>query len=93
MNHRSGPVVWIGIIASTCLLLFLFKKILWLVVPFLLALIIYYFLQPATQRLVLHGFHRKTAAAITGGGFHGASRCRFGDFAPTPAQGNQQQPD
>ena len=69
MNRSSGPVVWIGIIASTCLLLFLFKKILWLVVPFLLAMIIYYFLQPATHRLVLHGFHRKTAAAITGGGF------------------------
>lgn len=69
MNRRSGPLVWLGIIASTCLLLFLFKKVLWLVVPFLLALIIYYFLQPATHRLVLHGFHRKTAAAITGGGF------------------------
>ncbi len=69
MNRSSGPVVWIGIIAATCLLLFLFKKILWLVVPFLLALIIYYFLQPATHRLVLHGLHRKTAAAITGGGF------------------------
>lgn len=69
MKRGSGPVVWIGIIASTCLLLFLFKKILWLVVPFLLALIIYYFLQPATHRLVLHGFSRKSAAAITGGGF------------------------
>ena len=69
MRRSSGPVVWIGIIASTCLLLFFFKKILWLVVPFLLAMIIYYFLQPATHRLVLHGFHRKSAAAITGGGF------------------------
>ena len=69
MNRSSGPVVWIGIIVSTCLLLFLFKKILWLVVPFLLALIIYYFLQPATHRLLLHGFSRKSAAAITGGGF------------------------
>ncbi|BBO20749.1 MAG: AI-2E family transporter [Rhodocyclaceae bacterium] len=69
MRRASGPVVWAGIIASTCLLLFLFQKILWLVVPFLLAMIIYYFLQPATHRLVLHGFSRKTAAAITGGGF------------------------
>jgi predicted PurR-regulated permease PerM len=69
MNRSSGPVVWIAIIASTCLLLFLFKKILWLVVPFMLALIIYYFLQPATHRLVLHGLSRKAAAAITGGGF------------------------
>lgn len=69
MKRGTGPVVWIGIIFSTCLLLFLFKKILWLVVPFMLALIIYYFLQPATQRLVLNGFSRKMAAAITGGGF------------------------
>ncbi len=69
MKRNSGPIVWIGIIASTCLLLFLFQKMLWLVVPFLLALIIYYFLQPATHRLVLNGFSRKSAAAITGGGF------------------------
>jgi len=69
MNRGSGPVVWTGIIASTCLLLFLFQKILWLVVPFLLALIIYYFLQPATNRLVLHGFSHKSAALITGGSF------------------------
>jgi len=27
MNRRSGPVVWVGIIASTCLLLLFFKKI------------------------------------------------------------------
>ncbi|HMM54467.1 MAG TPA: AI-2E family transporter [Candidatus Desulfobacillus sp.] len=69
MSRGTGPVVWVGIIATTCLLLVLFKSMLWLVVPFLLALIIYYFLQPATQRLVLQGFPRKTAAAITGGGF------------------------
>jgi predicted PurR-regulated permease PerM len=69
MRRSSGPVVWTGIIASTCLLLFLFQKILWLVVPFLVALIIYYFLQPATNRLVLHGFSHKSAAIITGGGF------------------------
>lgn len=69
-NQRtSGPVVWIGIIAATCLLLFLFQKILWLVVPFLLAMIIYYFLQPAAQRLVLGGFSHDAAAAIVGGGF------------------------
>jgi len=69
MNRGSGPVVWTGIIASTCLLLFVFQKILWLVVPFLLALIIYYFLQPATNRLVLHGVSHKTAALVTGGSF------------------------
>ena len=40
-QQSSGPVVWISIIAGTCLLLFFFQKILWLVVPFLLALILY----------------------------------------------------
>ena len=37
----SGPVVWLAIIAVTCLLLLVFQKVLWLVVPFLLALIIW----------------------------------------------------
>ncbi|HLD09118.1 MAG TPA: cyclic nucleotide-binding domain-containing protein, partial [Methylophilaceae bacterium] len=43
-NHHDvpGPVTWVGIIAVTCLLLLIFKTILWLVVPFLLALILYY---------------------------------------------------
>lgn len=69
MQRGSGPVVWIAIIAATCLLLFLFQKILWLVVPFLLAMIIYYFLRPAMQRLVLGGTGHDTAAALVGGGF------------------------
>ena len=43
-HHGSGPVVWAAIIAGTCLLLLVFQKVLWLVVPFLLALILYYFL-------------------------------------------------
>lgn len=67
--RRAGPVVWVAIVAVTCLLLLLFQKILWLVVPFLVAMIIYYFLRPAAHRLVLRGFSNETAAAITGGGF------------------------
>ena len=46
---RIGIVTWCGIIGSTCLLIFLFQKILWLVVPFLLALLLYYLLAPAQQ--------------------------------------------
>ena len=38
-RNGSGPVVWTGIVAVTCLLLLVLQKILWLVVPFLLALI------------------------------------------------------
>ena len=44
--YRPGPVVWAVNIAATCLVLFLFQKILWLVVPFILALIVYYALLP-----------------------------------------------
>ena len=65
----SGPVVWASIIATTCLLLFFFQKILWLVVPFLLALILYYFLYPPMQRLIYRGMSREAAASIVTMGF------------------------
>jgi predicted PurR-regulated permease PerM len=61
-RNASGPVVWAAIIATTCLLLFAFQKILWLVVPGLLALIIYYMLCPALQWLVLRGVTHDAAA-------------------------------
>ena len=69
-RYRSGPLVWLAIITATCLLLFLFQKILWLVVPFLLGLIGYYLLQPLQQRLILGGISRDASAAwVTGGAF------------------------
>lgn len=64
---RTGPVVWAAIIASTSVLLFLFQKVLWLVVPFLLALVIYYLLRPMHKRLVLSGVLHETAAIIVSG--------------------------
>lgn len=66
--YRSGPLVWLAIIAFTCLLLLAFQKVLWLVIPALLALIIYYLLQPLQQRLVLAGVVHETAAVIIGAG-------------------------
>ena len=63
-HHGSGPVVWASIITATCLLLFFFQKILWLVVPFLFGLIIYYLLFPLQQRLVLGGMTRDAASAL-----------------------------
>ena len=66
-EYRSGPIVWVGIIASTCLVLFLFQKILWLVVPFILALIIYYALLPLKLRLVLTGVSHDASAGIVAG--------------------------
>ncbi|MGE5468874.1 MAG: AI-2E family transporter [Ignavibacteria bacterium] len=61
-RNGSGPVVWSAIIAVTCLLLLVFQKILWLVVPCMLALIIYYILYPAAQYLVYRGMSREAAA-------------------------------
>lgn len=66
-RYRSGPLVWCSILAATCLLLFLFQKILWLVVPFLFGLIIYYLLFPLQQRLVLGGMSRDSSAALVSG--------------------------
>ena len=64
-RNESGPIVWTAIIASTCVLLFVFQKLLWLVVPFLLALVLYYILYPAAQYLVNRGMSRDSAAAWT----------------------------
>ena len=59
--------------ACTTLLLVLLKQALWLVVPLLLAIILYYALFPAVQRLTLAGVARETAAAIVAGVFLVAS--------------------
>jgi predicted PurR-regulated permease PerM len=69
-QYQSGPIVWAAIIAGTCLILFLFQKILWLVVPFVLALIIYYALLPLKLRLLLGGMsHDDAAGWVSGGAF------------------------
>jgi len=64
----SGPLVWSATIVCTTLLLALLKQALWLVVPFLLAIILYYALFPAVRRLTLAGVDRETAAGIVAGG-------------------------
>jgi predicted PurR-regulated permease PerM len=58
----SGPIVWGAIIASTCLLLFLLQKVLWLVVPLLMGLILYYLLFPVMTWLMYRGMRRPAAA-------------------------------
>jgi predicted PurR-regulated permease PerM len=65
----SGPLVWAATICCTILLLALLKQALWLVVPFLLAIILYYALFPLVRRLSLVGVARETAAALVAGGF------------------------
>lgn len=64
----SGPIVWAGIFAATCLLLVLFQQILWLVVPFLLAWVQYYALYPLVQRLAMAGIDQEQAATWVAGG-------------------------
>lgn len=64
ISPSSGPLVWAAIIGITCVLLFLFQKILWLVVPVLLGLILYYLLFPAVQWLIYRGASREGAAGF-----------------------------
>lgn len=66
--YRSGPLAWCLILAGTCLTLFLFQKVLWLVVPFIFGLLIYYPLFPLQQRLVLGGMTRDASAAVVSAG-------------------------
>jgi predicted PurR-regulated permease PerM len=72
VRQPSGPLVWAGIIGATCLLLAALQKLLWLTVPFLLALILYYMLQPVMVALIYRGMRRETAAGTAMGGFLGA---------------------
>ena len=65
----SGPLVWVATIGFTTLLLVASTKALWLVVPLLLAIILYYMLYPIVRRLVLTGISRETAATLVAGGF------------------------
>ena len=60
----SGPVVWLGIIVTTCLLLVLFQTVLWLVLPVLLAVIAYYLLSPLVSAGMSWGISRGRAVLI-----------------------------
>ena len=65
----TGPFVWLATLAITTLLLALLKQALWLVVPFLVAVVVYYALFPPVHRLMLAGVPRGTAASIVAGAF------------------------
>jgi predicted PurR-regulated permease PerM len=66
-SRQPGAVTALMTLLVTCLALFLFQKILWLVVPGLLALMNYYCLRPLVERLVLRGVRHETAATATVG--------------------------
>src|ERR1700691_1291754 len=60
----SGPIVWLGIIVTTCLLLVLFQTVLWLVLPVLLAVVAYYMLSPLVNIAIARGITRTRAVFI-----------------------------
>ncbi|MGZ3184144.1 MAG: AI-2E family transporter [Telluria sp.] len=66
---RSGPVVWAGIVAATCVLVALVGHMLWLAVPFIFAIVLYYVLLNPTQRLMRAGCGQDLSALLVGGGF------------------------
>lgn len=68
-SEGSGPLVWCAILGITCLLLVFLQKLLWLVVPALLALILYYLLFPVMNRLIFRGLTREGAAGSVMLGF------------------------
>src|SRR5580658_5065550 len=67
MPHRelaAGPIVWLGIIVTTCLLLVVSQYILWLVVPVMIAIIAYYILSPLVDDGIRRGMTRARAVLI-----------------------------
>lgn len=69
IRTTPGSVTWCAIIAATCLLLLLFQKVLWLVVPFLLALVLYYMLEPLARKMEISGFSTSFTATVLSGAF------------------------
>jgi predicted PurR-regulated permease PerM len=65
--QQPGAVTMFMTILVTCLVLFLFQKIIWLVVPGLLALMIYYCLRPLIDWLILRGMSHQMAVTGTVG--------------------------
>jgi predicted PurR-regulated permease PerM len=63
----AGPITWLTTFALTTLVLVSLQHALWLVVPFLLAIVLYYVLFPAARYLSRAGLsHESAAAAVSG---------------------------
>jgi len=60
----AGPIVWLGIILTTCLLLVLFQSMLWLVMPVLMAIVLYYIMSPWVNLAMSKGISRSRAVFI-----------------------------
>jgi predicted PurR-regulated permease PerM len=60
----TGPIVWLGIIVTTCLLLVVFQTVLWLVMPLLISVVSYYMLSPLVHMAMARGMTRARAVFI-----------------------------
>jgi predicted PurR-regulated permease PerM len=71
MKQFSQPdaVTWSVAIVVTCLVLFVFQKIIWLLVPGLLALMLYYCIRPVVERSVRRGLSQNAAVNLVMGMF------------------------
>ena len=56
-NERSleHPIIWIAVIAGALGSILLLKAVAWLAFPLILAVVLYYLVQPLLQRLQLEG--------------------------------------
>jgi len=61
---QPGAGTLLVVILSTCLLLFIFQKMIWLVLPVLLALMFYYCFRPVKEALVVYGVRHSAAAKL-----------------------------
>jgi predicted PurR-regulated permease PerM len=61
---QPGAATLLVVILGTCLLLFLFQKIIWIVLPVLLAMMLYYILRPVVEALVGCGMPRAAATKV-----------------------------
>jgi predicted PurR-regulated permease PerM len=66
---QPGPATWAVAIVVTCLVLFAFQKIIWLLVPGLLALMLYYCIRPVVERIVRRGLSQNAAVNLVMGTF------------------------
>jgi predicted PurR-regulated permease PerM len=66
-RYQAGPVVWVAVIIITLLSLYFFQGILWLIIPSLLAVILYYVTEPIVENLMHAGISRSRAATIVMG--------------------------
>jgi predicted PurR-regulated permease PerM len=61
---EPGAGTLLVVILTTCLLLFLSQQIVWLVLPVLVALVLYYVLRPVKDALVICGVRNESAAKV-----------------------------